>query len=342
MRFGDPVWLWGLLVLLPALGWLILVVRLRRARLRRFAAGRPERFDRTVDVHRRWAGHLLWLLFLGCACLALARPQWGGGVESIQRTGIDVFLLVDTSRSMAVEDAAPNRLRQAIHAAGNLLRKIPGNRVGLITFAGEPTVQCPLTVDHAAVRLFLEPLGVDAVPVAGTSMAASLRLAVERLEAAPDPDRGRAVVLFSDGEDHEGGLPEAGSRLAEAGVPVFAVGVGSTRGGPIPLRNAAGALEGYKKDGDGRIVTSRMDEGPLRELTQRTGGRYFAATPAENEIDELARELTSMEGRAFETPWTRSFRERYQWPLAVAFAALWVQGTLGERRRRARKGETDA
>ncbi len=141
-------------------------------------------------------------------------------------------------------------------------------------------------------------------------------------------------MIFTDGEDHEGGLDDASTRLADAGVPVFAVGVGSARGGPIPMRSADGELEGYKKDGSGQIVTSRLDELPLRELAQRTGGRFFAATPAEKEIDELARELTTMEGRAFETPWTRSYRERFQWPLAVAFLALFAQGALGERRRR--------
>ena len=340
MRFAEPFVLWGLLMLPLWVGWLILAGKFRRTKLRRFAgqAHRLDRFDGMIDIHRRWAAHLLWLLFFLATVTALARPQWGGTEETVERTGIDCFFLLDTSRSMAVEDVAPNRLGLARHAAESLLAQISEHRVGLIGFAGEAGVQCPLTLDHAAVKMFLQTIEIDSMPVPGTALAGALETALQRFKATEDMDRVRAIVLFTDGEDHAGGLDALYENFRQAGIPVFTVGLGTSQGGPIPMRDGDGVLTGYKKDRSGQIVTSRMDDEPLRELSRETGAAHYVVTPAEKEIDEIARTLTSMKGSGFATSWSRRFRDRFQWPLALALAALLVQGMISEVKRQPAKG----
>ena len=340
MRFGEPMILWGLLMLPLWVFWLILVGRNRRNKLHRFAgqAHRLDRFDGMIDIHRRWAAHLLWLFFFVATVTALARPQWGGTDENVERTGIDCFFIMDTSRSMAVEDVAPNRLGLARHAAGALLARISEHRVGLIGFAGEAGVQCPLTLDHAAVKMFLQTIEIDSMPVPGTALAGALETALQRFKATEDPDRVRAIVIFTDGEDHEGGLEELYDSLRDAGIPVFTVGLGTAHGGPIPLRDSEDAVTGYKKDSSGQIVTSRLDELPLRELSRETGAAYYVATPAEKEIEDIARTLSSMKGSGYTTSWSRRFRDRFQWPLGLALLALLVQGMISEVKRSSVKG----
>jgi len=339
MRFADPAVLWWLLAV-PALaaGALIAASR-RRAALRRFAGGDPHvsRFLHEVSPHRRAVKTLLWLLAATCGVIAAARPQWGTRMEPITRAGVDVVIAIDTSQSMAAEDVPPNRLVQAVHAAGSLIARLAGNRVGLVTFAGQASLICPLTVDHGAAKLFLETVDLDAAPAPGTVLARGLRAAATAFGgddgAAP---RTRAVVLFSDGEDHEGELDEALSALTRSGVVVYCVGTGTARGAPIPVKDSHGKLAGYKKDRQGRVVTTRLDEEALGKVALETQGRYYRATPSEIEIEEIARALAGMDAQEFGTVLRVRYEERYQVPLAIALAALIAEAWLGDRRRRGR------
>ncbi len=338
MRFVEPQLLW-LLSVIPlgiGLGWL---AHARRRRLLARFAGGPDhvgRFTGEVGRHRRAAKLLLLGLALGASIVALARPQWGARMEPIQRRGIDVVVLLDTSLSMATEDVAPSRLGQARLGIGSLLERLAGDRVGLITFAGQATLSSPLTVDHAAVRLFLEAFDVETVPVPGTSLASALRLAMQAFGDRPgeDDERSRAIVLFTDGEDHGGGVEELLGELERRGIAVYTVGCGTARGGPIPLRDVAGSLRGYKKDREERVVTSRLDETVLRRLALETGGRYYRTTPAGAEIDEIARALAGMDQSELGTTLRRRYEERFQIPLAVAVIALLAETWLGDRVRR--------
>jgi Ca-activated chloride channel family protein len=336
MRFARPELLWLLLVL-PVLGAGMWAVAARRRRaLERFAGGAAHRARFLVEVspHRRAAKTLLWLLAAGSVLVAAARPQWGTRLEPITRTGIDVVVAIDTSRSMAAEDVPPSRLGQATHAAASLLTRLRGNRVALVTFAGRATLICPLTVDHAAAKLFLDTIEIDSAPVPGTALAEALRVA---LRAFGEPDeaasRTRAVVLFTDGEDHEGEIDEALSELERAGVAVYAVGTGTGGGAPIPVKDEHGGIEGYKKDREGRVVTTRLDEEALGQVALATDGRYYRATPTEIEIEEIARSLAGLDAHEFGTVLRVRYEERYQLPLGLALAALLAEACLSDRRR---------
>ena len=338
MRFAAPQYLWALLALpaLVLLGWGVFLGK-RRA-LRRFA-GDPlfvDRFTHEVSIHRRAVKLLLLFVTLTSLILALARPQWGTRLEPITRRGSDLVIVLDTSLSMATEDLAPNRLGQAKHAIVNLLQRTAGERVALVTFAGRADLNCPLTVDHAAVRLFLDAIDIDAVSVPGTALADALGLALRTLRT-DDPalaERSRAIVLFSDGEDHEGGVQEIAETLGRLEVPVYSVGSGTTRGGPIPLQDGADDSARYKKDADGRVVTSRIDESLLEEVSEVTGGDYFRATTGEIEIGRIAEAVAGMQGSDFGSQLRAHYEERFQIPLLVAFLALLAETLLGDRKRR--------
>lgn len=339
MRFVHPELLW-LILALPALAlgaWRSAARRLRRLQAFAGGAAHAERFRGEVSVHLRAAKHLLLQLALLLLILTAARPQWGTSLEPVSRKGVDVAIVLDSSLSMAAEDVAPSRLGYARHAIDSLLRRLAGDRVALVTFSGQATLACPLTPDQTAVRLFLDAVEAESVQVPGTALAEALRLGVRALGPA-DPmeeQRGRALVLFSDGEDHEGGVEEVARELERAGVTLYAVGVGTSRGAPIPLRDRSGVLGGYKKDREDRVVTTRLEESNLELLALETGGRYYRGTATEVEVDEIAKGLTAMDAREFGSVLRARYEERFQLPLLLALLALAAETVLGDRRRRA-------
>jgi Ca-activated chloride channel family protein len=338
MRFAEAHWLW-LLLTLPGLAlaawW---TVARRRKALERFAGGTPqvERFLESVSRHRRAIKLLLLYLAIAALPLALARPQWGTRLEPITRRGADVAVVLDTSLSMLSEDLPPSRLGQAKHAVGKLLELLVGDRVALVTFAGRAHLSCPLTVDHGALRLFRDSLDTEAVPIPGTALSEALQaglkaLRVDRQEA---DDRGRAIILLTDGEDHEGELEPLIERLASNRVAVYVIGCGTTRGAPIPLRDAAGMLTGYKKDRRGQVVTTQLSESLLEQIALETGGRYYRATTNEVEVDEIGQALTSLSQGELGSELRTRYEERFQIPLLLGWIALVVETIVGDRRRR--------
>jgi Ca-activated chloride channel family protein len=334
MRFAEPAILWGLFAV-PLLALLILYAAARRRRaLAAFAGGdlHLHRFRGEVSGNRRVAKAIALLVALTAGIVAAARPQWGQGTESITRKGIDLAIVLDTSTSMAAADVAPSRLARAARAASGLLDLLEGDRVALVTFAGKPAVACPLTLDHEAVRLFLDAVDVESVSIPGTALKAAIEEgiralgppAVEGVEA-----KGRALIVISDGEDHEGGVEGAISAAKRAGVVIYAIGCGTDQGAPIP-QGESGA---YKKDAQGKLVTTRLDERPLRNLAIETGGKYYRSTGGEGEVEEIAKALASMDAAGGKTVLKTRWVERFQIPLAIALAALVLETLISDRRK---------
>jgi len=336
MRFAAPEVLW-LLVALPVLiAASVAAARGRRRALERFAGGPGHlaRFTGQVSVQRRAVKSALRWTALALAIVALARPQAGTRLEAVTRRGVDVVMVLDTSLSMAAPDLAPSRLDHARHAIAGLLDELAGDRVALVTFAGQASLECPLTLDHAAVRLFLDAAEPQVAAVPGTALGDALRLGRTAFGAGETSGgRDRAIVLFTDGEDHEGGVDEAIAELGRSGVPVHVVGCGTTRGAPIPL---AAPETGYKKDRDGNVVTTRLDEALLESLALATGGQYHRATPTETEIDAIARALRGLDERELGQVLRARYEDRFQIPLGLALALLLAESLLGDRLRPAR------
>lgn len=240
---------------------------------------------------------LLVLVFL-FSIIALARPQWGEEARKIERKGIDVVFLLDTSLSMLAEDIKPNRFRKAKMEIKSIVRQMTGNRVGLVAFSGNGFLQTPLTLDYGAFFLFLDSSEVGDVPYPGTSLVEALKLAVK---AFPEADvKHKALILLTDGEDNQGGLEDALKALKNANIRVYTIGVGGAEGAPIPLSDGQGQRTGFKKDRAGEIVMTRMNGELLNRIASETNGIYLPATPSEEEIPVLLTHMKTLGERTYQ------------------------------------------
>lgn len=340
MRFSSPLLLLVLL-LVPVLAALWL--RDQRARPRRLAAlvdvGMLPAVALGVALPKRAWRRGLALLSFALLVVGAAGPQWGSSTTLLPHQGLDVLFVVDVSRSMRARDVLPDRLERAKAEIAAFLPRLADHRVGVVAFAGTAFVQCPLTTDAEAVRLFLRGLMPESVPQGGTALAAGLGVALNALraeaESQPGANRaGRVVVVITDGEDHDGGIDEAAVALKEEGVTVVLVGVGSTLGEPIPVVDGkTGAAAGYLKDKKGQTVMSRMNSEVLGKVAAAVGGAFVDGTNATDlGLREVEARVTTLEKRDLETRVRTEHTDRT--PLAAGAAALvaLVALALGERR----------
>jgi Ca-activated chloride channel family protein len=272
------------------------------------------------------------LLGLGLFFLfvAAAGPQCGERTELVKRTGIDLVIALDASNSMLARDVKPSRIDRARLEVTALLDRLNGDRVGLVVFAGDAFIQCPLTTDYAAARLFLRAVAPVSMATQGTAIADALYEAREVLEGGGRGGAGKAVLLITDGEDQRGDALAAASALADAGIRVFAVAVGGTEGEPIPVLDGLGNLTGYKKDKEGRTVLTRTDVQGLRELTARGNGLLLAASGADLGVLKFLPELEKIQKGELESRLTVQYDDKYPWFAWPAFALLCAAAALGE------------
>lgn len=346
MRFANQPYLW-LLVLIPGLIALYVAASiLRRRALERFGeAGVLARLTASVSLPMRRLKAVFVVAGVGFLALALARPQYGSKLEMVQRMGVDVIIAIDASASMLAEDVPPNRLEFAKHEMSGLIRRLRGDRVGIIAFAGDAFVQCPLTLDYGAAEMFIDEIEVGTVPRPGTDLGRAIEVAAGAFGAGSR--KSKVLVLLTDGEDLEAGAVEAAERAARAGVRIHTVGIGSGEGVPIPVRDESGQLREYKKDRAGEMVMSRLDEATLRRVARAALGSYYRATFDASELDALYREMAAMEQAEQGALEYTSFEDRFQWVLAVALVLLVAEVVLSDRRRvsdrrqgeRGRRGE---
>jgi Ca-activated chloride channel family protein len=331
-RFAASEMLFAYL-LVPALVALVWWARARKQRDMERLADRDLLDRLTASVSRRGqlAKTILVVAAVGLLVTALARPQFGSRVETVRREGRDVLIALDLSASMVAEDMAPNRLEKAKFAIADLIDQLDGDRVGLVAFAGEAFVQSPLTLDYGAARLFLNAMEPDMMSVQGTNLGQAIAVALDAFAATER--RHRVLVVITDGEDHEGEVDDAITRATDEGVVIYTVGIGSTDGVPIPDFDAAGQAQGFKRDGDGAVVTTRLDEATLMTLAERTGGTYYRASPGGTELAVLAEELAGGEGREFESEQVTLFDEQYQLFLGLALVLLISDVLVSDRRR---------
>ena len=317
IRFASSgLLLWWLLFPIMALAIGLILAHRRTVLERLGTVVMIRRLSASAGLERPVIKAVLVLVAGFLLVLALARPQWGRIVEPVTRRGVDVVVAVDLSTSMLAEDAAPSRLALAKAFTADLGHRLEGNRVGLVAFAGSAFPQCPLTLDDSAVQLFLDIMEVGDVPDVGSNLEEAIAVS---LNAFPDDSIGRRViVLVSDGEGHQGSAVKLAERAAEEGVVIFTVGVGTIAGGPIPLRDADGSMRGYKKDGEGRVVTSRLDRASLAAIASAAGGRSIVASAALGGARGLADEINRMEKAELSSRIITTYRERFQYPLLLA------------------------
>jgi Ca-activated chloride channel family protein len=331
LLFAEPLWLWAAL-LLPA-GLLLLFIRnqrkIRPLLLQVVASRLQKRLLHSPSPGRRWAHFLLLLGGTACAALALARPQLGDDWLEVSRSGRDILIAVDTSKSMLATDLAPDRLTRAKMAARDLITRLPGDRVGLVAFSGTAFLQAPLTIDHDAVLHSVDELDTEIVPQGGTNLAAAIRLAKEAF--GKGEGESRALIFLTDGEDLEAdGL--ASAEQAKGLFRIFTVGLGSPDGSLIPLKGGRGSE--FLKDPNGQIVKSRLDEDGLSKIAAATGGFYTRLDRGPAVAEHLVKDgLAQMNAQQFDAKTSRRPIERFQWPLAAALAAVAASFLTGENRK---------
>ncbi|MGW8265138.1 MAG: VWA domain-containing protein [Longimicrobiales bacterium] len=331
-RFASPEWL-GALSLVPLLLVAFRLGGMRRQRLLdRFGdSAVVARLTESVSQRARRVKSVLILGAMALLALALARPQFGTRVETVRRRGQDLMVAVDLSRSMLAQDVSPSRLDRARLAILRLIGNLDGDRIGLVAFAGDAFVQSPLTVDYAAAAMFLNAMDPEMMPVQGTDLGEALRVSLDALEEAAREDR--LLMVVTDGEDHEGQVDMQLQRAADLGVRIHAVGIGSPEGVPIPESVAADGNQSFKRDAEGNVVTTRLDEETLRRVAEATGGRFVRVAPGSTAFEDLVDEIAGVEGEEIEAREITQYEEQFQLFLGVAFVLLLIEATVPERRR---------
>ncbi|WP_298772202.1 VWA domain-containing protein [uncultured Fibrobacter sp.] len=337
MRFAEPMFLWGLFTL-PLFALLFVYAYHRRKKLaaRFVSLSMLPKLSTSVSPWRRLAKVMLLLFAIAFLFVALARPQWGRKMEHIERKGLDLVLLQDISLSMLAEDVKPNRLTRSRHEISAFLESLSGDRVGLVAFSGEAQVMVPLTLDYGTVQMMLRELNPGWL-MPGTNLENAIRKGMSLYRNSGSGGQYAVMVLMSDGEELEAAAVNAAKEAAEMGVRIYTIGIGSREGVPIPVPSRNGEVA-YKKDLQGNIVTTRLEDGTLQEIASVTGGQYFYASPGEFQLQKVLTEIASMEKKEQASDRMENYQDRYQIFLGLAALLFLIEALVSERGRKRNLG----
>lgn len=323
-RFEDSTYLW-LLIVVPILAVVRLVVwRQRKSKLRKF--GDPELLRRLMpDASDYRPTVKFWLLMAALALLivTLARPQMGSKVSHEKRNGIEIIIAMDISNSMKAEDVVPSRLDKSKLMVENLVDHFTTDKVGLVVFAGDAFVQLPITSDYVSAKMFLQNITPSLINTQGTDIAKALTVSMRSF--TQQDKMGKAIVLITDGEDHEGGALEAAKAAAKKGINVFILGVGDPKGAPIPTGNG-----GYMTDNTGQTVLSALNEKMCREVAQAGSGMYIHVDNTSDAQDQLNAQLTKLQNGDTDSVIYSEYDEQFQAFALLALLLLIVEACLLE------------
>lgn len=343
VHFARPKSLWWLLALIALSGAWTWKAHRRRSHAKRFIHD-----NALSSLIASWSPRRASIRFTLVAIasyaliLASAQPQWGEQTRRIQREGIDIVIVLDASRSMLAEDAAPDRLRAATEELDRLLATLDGDRVGLVVFAGLAFTQSPLTTDYGAIRLYLNRVNPEVIPSQGTALGLAIREAHRLLKGGDNPDFRRAphqlIIVVSDGEDHETNPLQAAAEALDDDIRVFTVGVGTSAGGRIPLRTPRGDFTGYLTDRNDTVVISRLEDQQLQEIAEAGGGAYQRYTGSGSAAAFLSAEIDTFDQAALSSILRAQYVDRghiFLWP---AFLLMFLALMIDERPRNQRQG----
>lgn len=335
MAWLNPTYFWTLILVPAVIGLFFLAAWRRRILANRFGDKQlVARLTASISKRRRrWkaafrVGGILML------ALALVGPRFGTQIREVKREGIDLVIALDVSASMMAEDIAPNRLSRAKNEIKNLVGELKGDRISLVTFAGDAFIQCPLTTDYGALRLFLDVADPSLIPTPGTDFGAALKMAIQAFEApSGEPnaeERTKAVLFVSDGENHVADLEAIVEEARQANIVLYSAGVGELEGAPIPeYRN--GRRADYKKDRAGAVVTTRLEESVLQDLARN--GSYFRIAKTSSSLPRITSALSQLDKTSYGAEEFEEYEERYQWPLLLGLILLFVEWSIPVRLR---------
>ncbi|HEX9652486.1 MAG TPA: VWA domain-containing protein [bacterium] len=320
-----------LLALIPLfIGFYYVVFKWKTRALNRF--GNLELIKKlsasTSRSRQIWKAALV-VMGIGLMILSLARPQIGTRLEEVRREGVDIFVALDVSYSMLAEDIKPSRLQKAKYEISKFIDRLEGDRIGLIAFAGEAFVQCPLTLDYGAGKTFLEIMDPDLIPEPGTNVGAAIALATRSFES--QERKYKVLILITDGEDHGEDAQQMAEAAEKEGVVIYTVGIGSPQGVPIPIYDERGQNVGFRKDRRGEVILTKLDAFSLGKIAQVTGGEYYYSATGETKLDKIYEEIAKMERKQLSSKKFSQFEERFQWLLAFAIVLLSLEVVISEK-----------
>lgn len=330
-QFAHPEFLWGFLVI-PLLIILFVFSRMaRRKALRRFGSeGLMKVLMPYASGARPVFKFMVVLLALVFFIFGLARPQFGSKLKKVKREGVELVIALDVSNSMLAEDIEPNRLERAKRAISRLIDRLSDDKIGLIVFAGEAFTQLPITTDYNSAKMFLESVHTDIVPVQGTAIGAAIELASRSF--SPTGDSNKAIIIITDGENHEDNAVDVARQAAEKGIIVHTIGMGLPQGAPIPEYRYG--QKDYKKDARGNTVITKLDEPMLEQISAAGKGIYVRANNAQVGLNALFDEVNKMEKTEMESNVYSEYEDQFQYLFAIGLALLLIEFLILERKNR--------
>jgi Ca-activated chloride channel family protein len=302
-----------------------LVLRMRRNRIRKFGdEALASQLMPSYSKGKVWIRLVLFSIAFFFFVIGLARPQIGAKLKEHETKGAEIMIVLDVSNSMLAEDYSPNRLERAKLAISRLVDKLRDDRIGLIVFAGNSFVQLPITTDYVSAKMFLNSISTESVPVQGTAIGEAINTAIRSFSA--QSEKSRAVIVITDGENHEDDPVAAAKQAAELGVRVFTIGVGSPEGKPIPMDGE------LLKDKNGEIVVTRLDEKVLQDVAAAGNGIYLRAGNSEFGLNPVIDDLKRMEDEMYSSIVFEEYDEQFMYFLGIALFFLVVEMLIGDRR----------
>ena len=330
MILEEKIYLW-LLLLIPAVLLVYLVFRIWQKRARsKFA--KPELLG-YLSPNRSSFKPFLKVLFIVFALaglvLGLVNPKIGSQLETVKREGVDIVFAVDVSKSMEAEDIAPNRLEKSKQLVRQIIGNLGSDRVGIIAYAGSAFPQLPITTDYGSAEMFLESLNTDMISSQGTAIGDAIDLATGFFD--DNQQTNRVMFILSDGEDHGGNIEDMARQAADAGIRIYTIGVGTTKGGPIPIKRN-GVIQNYKKDNQGETVITKLDPAILQEIAEEANGEYIDGSVTAEVTEKVQEELLTIEKTEFEAKQFADYKSQFQWFVGLAILLLLLDVFMLERK----------
>lgn len=326
-RFAEPQYLYILIILPILVAVFVIYRRAQRKRLARFgdmeiiAQLMPEASPRRVRNK-----FILLMVVFALLIAALAQPQFGAKLREVKRSGVEIMLAVDVSRSMLAEDFKPNRLERTKNAVSRLVEQLEKDRVGMVVFAGDAFIQLPITSDYVSAKTFIRTISPDIVPVQGTSLSKAIELASRSF--SEQSQKSRAIILVSDGESHDDDPIAAAQAAKEKGIIIYTVGIGTPEGAPI-------AIDGeMMKDEEGNMVVTKLSEETLQQIAVLTGGTYIRATNQSVGLEEILKRIKAMEQQEFSSLAFAEYNDQFHYLVALALALLLFEFVMIDRKNR--------
>ena len=330
-KFGNPYYLYVLLLIPILVILFLLTVYLKRKSLKRFGdSSLVKVLMPDVSVARPVIKFVFILIALASVILALARPQFGSKLEKVKREGIEIIIALDVSNSMLANDIKPNRLEASKRAISKLIERLKNDKIGLIVFAGDAYVQLPVTTDFGAAKMFLSTINTNFIAKQGTAIGAAIKLAMESF--SQEKNKSRALIIISDGENHEDDPISAAQEAAKENIVIHTIGMGLPQGAPIPVREEVSS--DYKKDNEGNVVITRLNDVALQQIATTANGIYVRASNSTTGLEKVFDEINKMNKELIESKAYSDYDDRFQYLAALALLFLLLDFIILERKNR--------